>query len=313
MNPPSTDSSAAWFEARGRALAEAAEKHTFDLATAGRRTRARGLALAGGLALIAVIGAGAVAAARGLDVFGIGAGESDGATYVIDVSSRYDGSAPERVSCLAGAPLDCRVGTSAELRYTLAARVSPPPEITFATLDDTIDRASGAGLIGAADADRLKEQIAGVSPVLLQQLELVLQIGTVSSSSGEARVGPSGVAEERVPPPGAPRFLVCTATGELQCRSISRSTGIAIGTPIYELTRDDSWVWVEVPARSPDDDAASVATFFAGVEGVLGRRLAPAECAAILVAFGHVRAASSGKLGGRGAGSEESGSATVTE
>ena len=315
MNPPSPDPSAAWFEARGRALAEATEAHTFDRATTGRRTRTGGMALAVGLALIAMMGAGAVAAARGLHVFGIGAGagDSDNATYAIDVSRRYDGPAPKRVACLAGARLDCRAGTSGELRYARAARVSRPPEITLATLDEAIDRARAAGSIGAADAERLKEQIAGVSPAFLQQVQLILQVGIVNASSGETRIGPSGAVEERVPPPGTPRFLVCTATGELRCTSISRSTGIAIGTPIYELTPGDSWVWVEVPAESPDDNAASAARFFARVEEALGRPLTPGERGAILVAFGHVHEASIGSLASPSAGSQGSGSGTVTK
>jgi hypothetical protein len=312
MNPPSPDPSSAWFEAHGRALAEAAKAHTFDRATMDRRRRTRGMALAVGLALVAMIAAGAVAAARGLHVFGIGAGDRDNATYVIDVSSRYDGPAPERIACLAGAPLDCRVGTNGELRYALAARVSRPPEITVPTLDGTIDRARAAGSIGAADAERLKEQIAGVSPAFLQQLQLILQVGIVSASSGETRIGPSGVVEERVPPPGAARFLVCTATGALRCTGISGAAGIAIGAPIYELTPGDSWVWVQVPAGSRDGDADSAARFFARVEEALGRPLAPAERRAILVAFGHVYQASSGSLVTPDAGTQESGSGTVT-
>ena len=246
-------------------------------------------------------------------MFGIGAGDSDNATYPIDVSTSYDGPAPERIACRSGARLDCRAGTTGELRYTLATRVASPPELTLATLDETIDRAGAAGSISPADADRLKAQIAGVSPAFLQQLQLILQVGIVNASSGETRIGPSGAVEERVPPPGTPRFLVCTATGELRCTSISRSTGIAIGTPIYELTPGDSWVWVEVPAESPDDNAASAARFFARVEEALGRPLKPGERAAILVAFGHVHEASIGSLASPSAGSQGSGSGTVTK
>jgi hypothetical protein len=193
----------------------------------------------------------------------------------------------------------------------LAARVSRPPAITLPTLDDTIDRAAAAGSITEADAERLKEQMADVSPGFLQQLQLILQVGTVSAS-GETRIGPSGAVEELVPPSDAPRFLVCMATGEPRCTSISHSTGIAIDTPIYELTPGDSWVWVEVPAESPDDEAAPAAMFFTRIEEGLDRPLEPAERSAILIAFGHVHGASTGSLSS-GAGSQGSGSGTVTQ
>jgi hypothetical protein len=248
-------------------------------------------------AALALLGGAAFAASRFDALPWFNQSDRSTATFVIDSSRKYEGPTAQTLTCPdAGrgtflcklAPLYAPGGQGfAHTRrtYMMAEQVEARPHFSRQSYLDAIAADERKGQISHADADKVRQDIAGSGDDFFSALALVSGIETIG---GGGQV-PGRPGYELVPPPGVPMWTACEIAyvSTFRCHALASSRNIAVGTPIYILEQSRDWVAVPSKSKRPPNVAAFL-------HAVMHRDLRPAEAALMidLITFGRSSASS---------------------
>jgi hypothetical protein len=239
-----------------------------------RAVRARRAGLLA-FALIALLAGAAFAASR-FDVLPwFDRSDRSSASFSIDSSRRYDGPAPQTLACPSAGAGSFSCSSTSFLEkgrriYLLAQRVEAPPRVSRQFYLDAVDTTERKGQISRADAERVRQDIAGSGDDFFSALAM-MNVETLSVGGEPA--GRPGY--ELVPPQGVPMWIACAAVGGVRCHDLASSRNVAVGTPLYFLRSSPDWVAVPIHAQK----SPNISEFF---RAVMGRDLRPPEVRLII-------------------------------
>ncbi len=105
-----------------------------------------------------------------------------------------------------------------------------------------ISKALAGRTMTAAQAAKLRADVAAVPDGFFSELQLAWQYGTYGSG-GDTRNG-----HTRVPPVGQPATMVCTTAGRgLSCQDLNGDVNAPIGAGVYSAEPGPGWRWVRSP------------------------------------------------------------------
>jgi hypothetical protein len=243
-----------------------------------RSARNRRLLVSGVLAVSLLIGGSALAASQFNLLFWTAKDSRAQATFSVDDSQRYTGPAPTVLICgnAGGEQFVCNeTPASGEggRTYSLTGRVDSPGEVNRRSYLDAVAAAQKSGELSADQSAQIHEDLEGVDDELFHALRMLSTVETVSTL-----VESSGTPDtDLVPPEGVPMWTACrqAAGSSFRCRALSKSSGVAVGTPLYLLQKSEDWVAQPHQAQTPVD----VRRLF---RALLGRELTPAEVRVLL-------------------------------
>jgi hypothetical protein len=130
--------------------------------------------------------------------------------------------------------------------YTPIDAIRPPVHgVTRATLLTYIARRRAAGTMSAAQAARLRADIAAVPDSFFTEFELASRYGTYGDG-GETRNGLT-----LFPPAGIPSLVVCEPAGRgLSCQDLNGDEHTPIGAGVYAAIPARNWRYKRVPPEN---------------------------------------------------------------
>ena len=215
--------------------------------------------------------AGAAVAAQQFDLLSfLHTSDRNSARFSVSRSRTYHGAAPLALTCpgaktgafVCEATGPMALGTRS---YDRTLRVDKVPQLTRKGMLAELSRAQANG----ADPDqiaRIRADLDDVGDDFLRALAVLTRINGISG-------GPSSPAgTERVPPAGVPAWVACrelTLT-TYRCRPLAALTGVASGTPLYNLRPSHDWRTVSAPPTERVDIGRLI-------ERLLGRKVTADE------------------------------------
>jgi hypothetical protein len=264
LSPPTIEPSKDWLEGRRAHLVTLIESASATAVPRPARRRWRVALIAVAVALVAT---GVALAATGnlLDwLRSSGPGE---ARYSVDTKRTVTFAAPSDLTCAepGDGAFECAPGRSGPWTYDLYDRIEAQQAVTRDLLLTRIADLEGQGAVTGEFADRVRREVAAVGDDFFVNISVLQRINSVASPH---QVRPGVIL---VPPSGVPQFVTCepASAGALECRDLTTSPDLPVGTPIYGLRQNRAWV--EQPYRPERPD------FLGLVESVFGRPLTAAE------------------------------------
>jgi hypothetical protein len=255
------------FDVDPDALLPAAHARAASL-RAGRRRRQTAAVLAFAVLLLF---AGAAVAAQQFDLFSfLHTNDRNSARFSVNPSRTYRGAAAPALTCpgaKSGAFVCHVTGPMApgNRRYDRAMRVDKVPQLTRTGMLAALARAQSHGA-DPTQISRVRADLADVGDDFLRALAVMSRINGIGGGPNS----PAGT--ERVPPAGVPAWTACRELTLIayRCRPLAALTGVASGTPLYELRPSRDWRTVSTPPTQPVDIGRLL-------EHLLGRKVTAAE------------------------------------
>ena len=224
-------------------------------------------------AALLLFASAAVAASR-FDLFSwLDQSNRSSASFSIDNSRTYRGSAPEFLICpKAGArPFTCSlVGyypTSNRRAYFLSGRVEAQPHASREFYLRSLASFERNGSVDQAKAERFRHDLAAVGDDFLAALNVLGGGMTISGGATITEGQPLHVRQgyELVPPAGVPMFIACESDGNgARCHNLASSREVPVGTPYYFLQSSPTGSRSHASPRSRPMSTASSMSFSAG-------------------------------------------------
>lgn len=214
---------------------------------------------------------GAAIAADKLDLLPfLHTNDRNSARFSVSPSRTYRGAAALALTCSHAGTGAFTCGATGPMapgnrRYDRGMRVDKAPQLSRQGMLAELAHAQANGA-DPAQVARVRADLDNVSDDFLRALAVLTRVNQVSGGPNSAP------GTERVPPPGVPAWAACrelTLT-TYRCRPLAALTGVAGGTPLYELRPSRDWRTIPAPASQPSD----IGRLF---ERLLGRKLTAAE------------------------------------
>jgi hypothetical protein len=222
------------------------------------RWRGVGIVLA-----VMVLGAGGAVAAS--DPFGWWSNNRDEARYGSNPAIHVATATAQQIRCVAGPGggftctaerLTCSATpagrpaceiTGAGAAYEKLDAIRPPEGARFnrAFVDAAIDRAVRSRTMTAAQAAKIRGDLARVPDSFFAKLRLASRYGTYGNANTNGR------GQQLVPPAGVPDILVCESAGEhLSCRDLNGDLNAPVGAGVYGALPGKGWRLTPAPRES---------------------------------------------------------------
>lgn len=223
----------------------------------------RGMTPRGLVLVLAVLLVGAGGALAATDPMGWWSSNPSEAHYRVSTTARVrtptaqqircHGGGRGRFSCAAETDHCYQIGQQAPfcklsgsgLPYTKIDTIHAPPRnsiLSRAGFKHAISKAFAAGTMTAADAARLRSDLARVPDNFFTEMRLASRYGTYGAG------GPTRHGKVLVPPVGQPAMLVCSQTvTRINCQNINGDTATPIGAGVYTAIQRKDWRWVSAP------------------------------------------------------------------
>ena len=122
---------------------------------------------------------------------------------------------------------------------------SPPRNSVLSRpgFEKAVARALAAGTMTAADAAKVRADLARVPDSFFTQMRLASRYGTYGVG-GATRHG-----RTLVPPIGQPAMLACAGAGRrVECQNINGDSNTPVGAGVYAAVQGPGWRWVKAPS-----------------------------------------------------------------